>query len=380
MAEARDDSPGATGEGANGTGPTGTGATARTGDGARGFPGQVRDAVSTRSALVMLGVLLLQLGFALSYMGAFHAPEPHKVPITLVAPSAVERDLVARLDALPGDPLQVTPVESRAQARARLLDRRTDAALVVDPASRADTLIVASAGGPSATTAAVEILQKVARAQDRTIVVRDIRPPAAGDSRGLSSFYIVLSWTIGGYLAASALNMAAGSKKPTLRRTLVRLAAMLPYGFVSGIGGAIIVGPVLDCLPGAFWELVGIGTLVVFASGAVGVALQSVAGTVGLGLTILIFTILGNPSSGGVYPASLLPPFWSAIGQALPPGAGTTVVRNTVYFDGNATTGALWILGAWAFGGIVVAVLAAALRASRTTRKTPPARPAAPAL
>ncbi|SCD69344.1 MULTISPECIES: DUF3533 domain-containing protein [unclassified Streptomyces] len=357
MADARDDG-------------YGSGSTARTGDGGRGFLGEVRDAVSTRSALVMLGVLLLQLGFALSYMGAFHAPKPHQVPITVVAPPAVGKDLVARLDALPGDPLHVTAVASRAEARARLLDRSTDAALVMDPAGRTDTLIVASAGGPSATTAATEILQEVARAENRTIVVRDIRPPAAGDSRGLSSFYLVLSWTIGGYLAASALNMAAGSKKPTLRRTLVRLAAMLPYGFVSGIGGAIIVGPVLNCLPGAFWELAGIGTLVVFASGAVGVALQSVAGTVGLGLTILIFTILGNPSSGGVYPSSLLPPFWAAIGQALPPGAGTTVVRNTVYFDGNATTGALWILGAWAFGGVAVAILAAALREGRRRRGT----------
>ncbi|MEV8446238.1 DUF3533 domain-containing protein [Streptomyces parvus] len=358
-----------------------SGSTVRTGERTQGFWEEVRDAVSTRAALVMLGVLLLQLGFALSYMGAFHAPEPRRVPITLVAPPAVEADLVARLDALPGDPLRVTAVQDRAEARARLLDRRTDAALVVDPASRTDTLIVASAGGPSATTAATEILQEVARAENRTIVVRDIRPPAAGDSRGLSSFYIVLSWTIGGYLAASALSMAAGSNKPTLRRTLVRLAAMLPYGFVSGIGGAIIVGPVLDCLPGAFWELAGIGTLVVFASGAVGVALQSVAGTIGLGLTILIFTILGNPSSGGVYPSSLLPPFWSAIGQALPPGAGTTVVRNTVYFDGNATTGALWILGAWAFGGVVLAILAAAVRASRAARPTAPAAgPAAPAV
>lgn len=366
MADARDDG-------------YGSGSTARTGEGPQGFLGEVRDAVTTRSALVMLGVLLLQLGFALSYMGAFHAPEPHKVPITLVAPPAVEREMVARLDALPGEPLQVTPVADRAEARKRLLDRRTDAALVVDPARRTDTLLVASAGGPSATTAATEILQEVARAQNRTILVRDLRAPSAGDSRGLSSFYLVLSWTIGGYLAASALNMAAGSKKPTLRRTLVRLTAMLPYGFVSGIGGAIIVGPVLDCLPGAFWELVGIGTLVVFASGAVGVALQSVAGTVGLGLTILIFTILGNPSSGGVYPSSLLPPFWSAIGQALPPGAGTTVVRNTVYFDGNATTGALWILGAWAFGGVVVAILAAALRAGRKRRgpRTDTAAPAA---
>ncbi|GFN03473.1 hypothetical protein Smic_20290 [Streptomyces microflavus] len=254
MADARDDG-------------YGSGSTARTGEGPQGFLGEVRDAVTTRSALVMLGVLLLQLGFALSYMGAFHAPEPHKVPITLVAPPAVEREMVARLEALPGEPLQVTPVADRAEARERLLDRRTDAALVVDPARRTDTLLVASAGGPSATTAATEILQEVARAQNRTILVRDLRAPSAGDSRGLSSFYLVLSWTIGGYLAASALNMAAGSKKPTLRRTLVRLTAMLPYGFVSGIGGAIIVGPVLDCLPGAFWELVGIGTLVVFASG-----------------------------------------------------------------------------------------------------------------
>lgn len=325
---------------------------------------ELRDAISTRAVLVMVGVLLLQLGFALSYMGAFHAPKPHRIPMVVVAPQAVEKDLVTRLNALPGDLLQVSAVADRAQARARILDRRADAALVVTAGST-DTLLVASAGGPSAGDAALKILQSVDRTQDRQIVVRDIRPPAAGDSRGLSSFYLVLSWTIGGYLAASALNMAAGSKRPTLRRALVRLAAMVPYAFISGIGGAIIVGPVLNCLPGAFWELVGIGTLVVFASGAVGVALQSLAGTIGLGLTILIFTILGNPSSGGVYPASLLPPFWRAIGQALPPGAGTTVVRNTVYFDGNATTGALWILGAWAFAGIVVTILSAALRGRR---------------
>lgn len=338
----------------------------------------MRDAITTRAVLVMVGVLLLQLGFALSYMGAFHAPEPHRIPITLVAPQTVRADLVARLDALPGDPLHVTSAPDREKARARLLERKTDAALIVSVTGRTDTLLVASAGGPSAADAATKIVQAVERTQNRSLVVRDIRSPAAGDSRGLSSFYLVLSWTIGGYLAASALNMAAGSKRPTLLRSFVRLAAMLPYALVSGIGGAIIVGPVLHCLPGAFWELVGIGTLVVFASGAVGVALQSLAGTIGLGLTILIFTILGNPSSGGVYPASLLPPFWSVIGQALPPGAGTTVVRNTVYFDGNNTTGALWILGAWAFGGIVVAILSAALRDRQQRPRSEAAAPTGP--
>ncbi len=342
-----------------------TGSTAQVGAWA-----EMRDAITTRAVLVMVGVLLLQLGFALSYMGAFHAPKPHRIPITLVAPRAVEADLVARLNSLPGDPVHVTAVQNRAQARARLMERKTDAALIVAVTGRTDTLLVASAGGPSASDAAAKVVATVERTQNRALTVRDIHPPAAGDSRGLSSFYLVLSWTIGGYLAASALNMAAGSKRPTLRRSIVRLAAMVPYAFISGIGGAIIVGPVLHCLPGAFWELVGIGTLVVFASGAVGVALQSLLGTIGLGLTILIFTILGNPSSGGVYPASLLPPFWAAIGQALPPGAGTTVVRNTVYFDGNNTTGALWILGAWAFAGIAVALVAAAVRGRRARTET----------
>nr|WP_317452516.1 ABC transporter permease [Streptomyces sp. CBMA29] len=335
---------------------------------------ELRDAITFRAVLVMLGVLLLQLGFALSYMGAFHSPKPHRVPIVVVAPRAAAQDAVARLNALPGEPVHAVAVADRAEARARLLDRRTDAAVVVNPRGTTDTVLVASAGGPSASDAATQVVRLAGQAQHRQVVVRDIRPPVKGDSRGLSSFYLVLSWTIGGYLAASALNMAAGSARPTLRRVLVRLTAMLPYAFVSGIGGAVIVGPVLHCLPGAFWDLVGIGTLIVFASGAVGVALQSVAGTIGLGLTILIFTVLGNPSSGGVYPAALLPPFWRAIGQILPPGAGTTVVRNTVYFDGHDITRSLWILGAWAFGGIVVSVLSAALRDRR--RPTPMPLPA----
>lgn len=344
------------------------GADRRPAPGRGGWRQELRDAITLRAGLVMLGVLLLQLGFALSYMGAFHAPKPHRVPVVVVAPDAVRQAAVDRLNALPGEPLHATAVVDRAEATRRLLDRSTDAAILLDPLAKADTLLVASAGGPSAADAATGVVRTVTTAQHRQVVVHDIRPPAPGDGRGLSSFYLVLSWTIGGYLAASALNMAAGSKHPTLRRVLVRLTAMLPYALVSGVGGAVIVGPVLNCLPGAFWELVGIGTLVVFASGAAGVALQSVAGTVGLGLTVLVFTVLGNPSSGGVYPASLLPPFWRAIGQALPPGAGTTAVRNTVYFDGNAVAGAMWVLAAWAVGGVLVAVGSSALRGRRAAR------------
>lgn len=315
--------------------------------------------------MIMAGVLLLQLAFALSYMGALHNPKPHKIALDVVAPTALASGLVERINALPSQPLKATAVTNTVQAEKRLMDRSSSAALVVRPAAKADVLMIASAGGPSVAAATEQIVQKIEKAQRREIKVVDIRPPAKGDGNGVSSFYLVLSWTIGGYLAASALNMAAGSKRPTLKRTSVRLAAMVPYAFVSGIGGAIIVGPVLNCLPGAFWDLVGLGVLIVLAGATVGVALQSLAGTVGLGLTILTFTVLGNPSSGGIYPSSLLPPFWAAIGQALPPGAGTTAVRNTVYFDGHDTAGAIWVLIAWVLGGVLVALASALLRDRR---------------
>jgi hypothetical protein len=164
--------------------------------------------------------------------------------------------------------------------------------------------------------------------------------------------------------------MSAGSRPANRHRITIRLAVLALYALVSGIAGALIVGPVFDALSGHFWALTGIGTLVVFASAATSLALQTLLGMLGTGLTILLFVVLGNPSSGGVYPSVLLPGFWSAIGQALPPGAGTTLVRNTVYFDAHATGTAWWVLGAYAIGGTAVALIAADRRQRRTTAPT----------
>jgi hypothetical protein len=46
-------------------------------------------------------------------------------------------------------------------------------------------------------------------------------------------------------------------------------------------------------------------------------AFQVFLGTIGVGLTLILFVVLGNPSAGGAYPAPLLPGFWRAISGAL---------------------------------------------------------------
>jgi len=57
-------------------------------------------------------------------------------------------------------------------------------------------------------------------------------------------------------------------------------------------------------------QIAGIGVLVTPSAATVTIALQTLFGVIGIGLTVVIFVILGNPSAGGAYQAPLLPPFW----------------------------------------------------------------------
>ena len=89
---------------------------------------------------------------------------------------------------------------------------------------------------------------------------------------------------------------------------------------MTGMAGAIVVGPVLHALPGPTLQLGLLGALVIFCAGAFAMALLVVAGTIGIGLAIIVFVVLGNPSAGGPYVWQLLPPFWRDIGPGFRPG------------------------------------------------------------
>jgi hypothetical protein len=148
--------------------------------------------------------------------------------------------------------------------------------------------------------------------------------------------------------------VAKGSRPSTPGRALVRLSALVPYAIVSGFAGALIVDRGLHALTGHFLALSLLGVLLVAGAGAVAMAFQVLFDIVGIGLTIIIFVILGNPSAGGAYAPSLLPPFWRALSPALPNGAGTDTVRRIVYFGGNGITGHLLVLCAYLVGGTLL--------------------------
>ncbi|KAB2590632.1 DUF3533 domain-containing protein [Streptomyces arboris] len=321
------------------------------------FVNEVKNAVTPRAALLVIGVLGLQLLFIASYVGALHKPKPTHVAFGVVAPQQMSQQLITQLDGLPGGPLDPRTVSSEAEAREQIMNRDIDGALIVSPQGRTDTLLVASGGGTVLSSALERILTQVEAGQQRTVRTVDVAPASADDFDGLSSFYLVVGWCVGGYLCASILAISAGTKPANRQRALIRTAVMAVYAVAGGIGGAVIIGPILGALPGSVWGLAGLGALVVFSVGMITLALEALTGIVGIGLAVLIIVIAGNPSAGGAFPLPMLPDFWRAIGPALPPGAGTWVARSIAYFRGNAVTGPLLVLSAWAVAGTALTLL-----------------------
>ncbi|MFD8466316.1 DUF3533 domain-containing protein [Streptomyces cyaneofuscatus] len=321
------------------------------------FVDEVKNAVTPRAALLVIGVLGLQLLFIASYVGALHKPKPTDVAFGVVAPQQMSQQLVSQLDGLPGGPLDPRTVSSEAEAREQIMNRDIDGALIVSPEGSTDTLLVASGGGTVLSSALERILTQVEAGQQRTVRTVDVAPASPDDFDGLSSFYLVVGWCVGGYLCASILAISAGTKPANRQRALIRTAVMAVYAVAGGIGGAVIIGPILGALPGSVWGLAGLGALVVFSVGMITLALEALTGIVGIGLAVLIIVIAGNPSAGGAFPLPMLPDFWRAIGPALPPGAGTWVARSIAYFRGNAVTGPLLVLSAWAVAGTALTLL-----------------------
>ncbi len=324
------------------------------------FTGELKDAITKRAVFLLLGVLGLQVLFIISYVGALHSPSPSRVPFDLVAPAPVAAPLSTRLNGLPGQPLSVSVTGTAAEARSGVLNRDVYGALVVSSATVAprDTLYVASGGGAALSNVLEGLIGAAEARQHRSLTVVDLAPaPQTKDFDGLSSFYLVVGWSVGGYLCASLLTISAGAKPSNKRRAAIRTGAMALYAIAGGILGAVIVGPVLGALPGSVWAVAGLGALVVFSVGMLTLALQALTGIIGIGLAVLVVVIAGNPSAGGAFPWPMLPPFWRAIGPWLPPGAGTWAARSIAYFYGNAVVTSLLVLSAYAVAGTAATLL-----------------------
>jgi hypothetical protein len=300
-------------------------------------------------ALVLLPALVLTLAFAFSYVGAFHDPTPHHVPVAIVGPPAV----AAQLDGLPGDPLDARQASSRPDALSQIDDR--DVYGAYDAAT--NRLFVASAANRATAVALEETFNRAAAAEGRPAAhVTDVKPLSPNDPNGTAVFYAMIAWVFGGYLASTLIGLIGSPRSPSRRRAAARLAALAGFSILAGILSVVILRASFDVFAGHVVALCGIAALTMFASGAATAGIQAALGPAGTGLVILGFVILGNPASGGPFARPLLPGFWRAVGGVLPPGASVDLSRSALFFDGARITGPILVLVGWAALGTLLAL------------------------
>ena len=305
--------------------------------------------------VAVAAVLALVFAFVASNVAANHAPKPHDMPVGVVGTPSVVQATAAQLESSAPGAYEVTAYDSSAVAETGILHRSVYGAYV--PSSQ-PTLLVATAASGAAASVLKETFKKAAKSQGQKLKVEDVAPLPPSDSSGATSFSAILSLIICGILGTGVIYAV------TQHRSIwLRLAALVALAIGAGLLTALSTNVIVGAFSGNFFAIWGVATLFVLAIAMPIAAFQVLLGLPGTAVGLLVFVVVGDPSSGGSTAPELLPGFWRAVSQHLPPGAGVTSMRSVVYFDGHGGSRALIVLGVYAVVGAAAAIVISIIRA-----------------
>jgi hypothetical protein len=300
-----------------------------------------------------IGVLIAVFALVFSNVAANHAPKPHDLPVGIVAAPAVADVAGAQLAKVAPGGYRIQDYNSLAAARQAVEHRSVYGAFQPEPSP---VLLVATAASPPVASLLQRAFTAAARTTGRPLVVQDVVPLPASDSAGATSFSALLSLILAGLAGTSLVYTFTRQHSEA-----TRVIATVVLGIGAGLVTALVTNVVVGAFPGQFFPVWGVATLFVLAIGMPIAAFQIIFGIAGTAIGFILFLVVGNPASGGSSAPELLPGFWRALSQSLPPGAAVTSLRDVVYFNGHGSTDPLIVLGLYAVLGAAVALLAARL-------------------
>ena len=302
----------------------------------------------------LAGVLVLAFALVGSNVAANHAPKPHQLPLGVIGTPLVVGAEAASLEHRAPGAFQIHAYTSLSAAKAAILHREVYGAL--RPA-QSPLLLVASAASPAVATLLQKTFTAAAQAQGKTLVVRDLVPLPSSDSRGATTFSMLISLLVIAIISSAIIYLLGRHRPPP-----VRLAVMVALGVCAGLVAALLTNVIVGAFHGHFLAVWGVAALFVLAVGLPIAAFQVLVGAGGIAIGAVMFLVVGNPASGGSSAPELLPGFWRALSQLLPPGAAITAMRDVVYFHGHGMTHALLVLGIYAILGATVVFTVQILR------------------
>lgn len=308
-------------------------------------------------ALAMAALTVGVLAMIASYSGAFAKPALHHMTVAVAAPAQLADQLREQ------DSLSVKAVADDAAARAHVLDRQADAALVVAAPDRLD-VYVAGGGGRSVAAAAEAVGRAAADKAGLVPAVTDIAPTTPGNPSGTVEFYAIIFISLGASVGAAAFGYLAG---PARRPVTLVLRTVTLAGYSALLAGlvTVYVDAVLGALVGHPWQVFGVLWLYCMAVGGAVTGVSAAFGPIASMALTAFLVIVGNAAAAGPVGRPLLSSFYATFNLIVPQGSGVSLLRSVEYFDGNGATQPLLTLAVWAAAGCALAVLGTAARSPR---------------
>ncbi|TXS35219.1 ABC transporter permease [Streptomyces sp. t39] len=302
------------------------------------------------AVMVLIPVVVALALWAFAWPAARTAPRDLPVGVAgpATAAAAVEDGLTRQAGAF-----DVHRFDDEAAARDAVEDRVVYGAVVVG--AQGTHLLTA----PAASPVVAQLLKEAVTARapaDAPVRVTEVVSLPAGDPRGSALAASVLPIALAG-VAAGALVTLSGLGGARAAVTLLGAAALV------GLTAAALAHSWLGVLDGDWWAEAGAMGLTVLAVGSGVAGLAALLGAPGVGLGALLMVLIGNPFAGATSAPELLPEPAGTVGQWLPPGAGSSLLRSVAYFDGRASGGAVLTLTLWAALGLTAVLVSARLRA-----------------
>lgn len=283
-----------------------------------------------RPAVALGGVVLFQLLFLSVFAGVLHHPVLHQAPVAVAGRSPLAQVVSGH----GGGTVRLVAEPTAGAARAALSGGQVNAAVIAGPAG--ETLLIQTAASPGTASVLTREFSTAAAALKTLLRVRDLAPLPASDSTGISLFFLVIGWMLGGYVGATALALVMGGmRSPGPRQAAIRLGLLAGYAVISGLLGALLFGPAMGVVSGYSLPLAGAGMLLVFAAAAATAGLQAVLGLPGTLIAIIAMVVFGDPTAGTSIATPLLASPWNVIGQGLPPSAALSAARGVIYLGGR---------------------------------------------
>lgn len=317
------------------------------------------------TALACIVVIVVQAAVLATLAVRGGAPRPHRVPVLIAAPAVVAQALADEAATMAGAPLDADWTADPARARAAVRDGDVVAAVLVDLRETRDVVLLDRGRDDDLNRALVDEFASIEKARGRTVEVQRLGPAAADGADGRIRVYLLLCG-LAGFGFVLVVSLVRGPVAATARLGVLRVGGLV----VASLAGAVLAHLLPPAqLPGDGLAVLGIGAGYAFVLGVVVLAVEALAGLVGMVAVAAVYFVLATPLLSGTSPY-LLPPPWPRLTPWLPTGVAQDALADVAYLDPGSAVRPVLVLGGAGVLAVVVLVLARNLRPGRAPGPT----------